>query len=62
VILNDRLQLNDTCGDWDHPEFCLEANEIDGYVYFNFDDIKIEFFEHGRMCVNFRKTTKDCQN
>jgi hypothetical protein len=60
--LNKGLQLNDTCGDWDHPEFCLEANEIDGYVYFNFDDIKIEFFEHGSMCINFTKRTEACQD
>jgi hypothetical protein len=51
-----------TRGNWDHPEFCLEANENGNYVYFDFDDFKIEFFVHGRMCVNFRKTTDACQN
>jgi hypothetical protein len=64
-FLNDRLQLNDTCGDWDHPEFCLETNDIDGYVYFNFYDIKIEFFKHSKeesLCVNFRKKTEACQD
>jgi hypothetical protein len=41
-FLNDGLDLDDSSGDWDHPEFCLEANEEsfdnNDYAKFNFDD------------------------
>jgi hypothetical protein len=30
--LNNDLNLTD--GDWDHPEFCLEANDANDYVFF----------------------------
>ena len=62
--LDKELQLDDTSGYWDHPEFCLEANEDVNYAYFDFDDFKIEFFQHSKeesLCVNFRKT-EACQN
>jgi hypothetical protein len=52
-FLNDGLDLDDSLGDWDHAEFCLEANEANGgdhYAYFDFDDFKICFLKHG-YCV-----------
>ena len=51
--------LNDSHGDWDHPEFCLEANDGNEYVYFNFDDIQICFLEHN-FCV--KKKFLPCKN
>jgi hypothetical protein len=45
--IDNEWYLNDFHGlDWDHPEFCLEANEVDQndgneYVYFDSDDIRI---------------------
>jgi hypothetical protein len=70
-FLNDGLQLDDTCGDWDHPEFCLEANEEsvddddDNNDYANFDlkDIKICFLEHGgedNLCVKIKGKKTGC--
>jgi hypothetical protein len=50
--------LDDSLSDWDHAEFCLEANEESNdadddnnvYANFDFDDFKICFLKHG-YCV-----------
>jgi len=58
--LDENLILNDRYQDWDHPEFCLEANEANGgdyYTYFDFDDFEICFLEHD-YCV---KEFKNCR-
>ena len=51
--LDENLRVNDLYQEWDHAEFCLEANEANGgdhYAYFDFDDFKICFLKHG-YCV-----------
>ena len=67
--IDNEWYLNDFHGlDWDHPEFCLEANEVDQndgneYVYFDSDDIRICFLEHGdrsSFCVT--KKNGQCPN
>jgi hypothetical protein len=59
--LNDGLDLDDSSGDWDHPEYCLEANEESGedhYVYFDFEDFKIFFLEHDYCVKEFKNCNK----
>ena len=56
--LDENLRVNKVYQDWDHPEFCLEANEKNGddhYAYFDFDDFKICFLEHGYCVKEFDK-------
>jgi hypothetical protein len=56
--LDENLKVNNLYQDWDHPEFCLEANEANGnvhYAYFDFDDFKICFLEHGYCVKEFDK-------
>ena len=74
-FLNDGLQLDENLGAWDHPEFCLEANEgigdndededdnEDDYANFCFDDIKICFLEHGEsnLCVKKEGKKTGCR-
>jgi hypothetical protein len=70
-FLNDGLDLDDSSSDWDHPEFCLEANEESNdadndnnvYAYFDFDDFKICFLEHGgedNLCVKKKGKKTGC--
>ena len=58
--LNENLRVNNVYQDWDHPEFCLEANEENGgdhYAYCDFDDFEIFFLEHD-YCVKKSKSKK----
>ncbi len=53
--------MNDRYQDWDHPEFCLEANEANGgdyYTYFDFDDFEICFLEHDYCVKEFKNCNK----
>jgi hypothetical protein len=58
--LDENLRVNKVYQDWDHPEFCLEANEESGgdhYAYFDFEDFKICFLKRD-YCV---KEFKNCR-
>ena len=54
-FLNDGLDLDDSLGDWDNAEFCLEANEEsndaddDNNVYANFDFDDVERGDLGHV-------------
>jgi len=64
--LDENLRVNDLYQEWDHAEFCLEANEesVDAdddnnvYAYFDFDDFEICFLEHDYCVKEFKNCNK----